>query len=239
MRMTTTLGRIEPFDVQSDDWSLYMERLGQFFVANGIMEDARKVAVLLTMMGGKAYGLLHNLLAPVVPSEKYDELVATMKGHLNPKSIVIAERLKFHHRNQREDETVSQYMAELRKLSEHCDFRDYLEEALRDRLVCGLRSKAIQRRLLLENLTLSTAYDLTHGLETASRRARELQASMKDTATIPRDIQQLAPEKPRTEGVSPQSCYRCGKSGHFPEKCFLQATKVQILWEKWSYCQSV
>ena len=38
-------------------------------------------------------------------------------------------------------ENVAQYKAELQRLSEHCDFKDYLSEALRDRLVCGLRSE--------------------------------------------------------------------------------------------------
>jgi len=33
---------------------------------------------------------------------------------------------------------IAEYVAELRSLAAHCDFGDYLEEALRDRLVCGL-----------------------------------------------------------------------------------------------------
>ena len=33
--------------------------------------------------------------------------------------------------------SVSQFVAELRKLSEHCDFVNSLEDMLRDRLVCG------------------------------------------------------------------------------------------------------
>ena len=50
-----TLGQLEPFDPQVDDWVMYTERTEQFFVANGITDDAKKVAVLLTVIGGKAY----------------------------------------------------------------------------------------------------------------------------------------------------------------------------------------
>ena len=183
--MAAKLGHVEPFNVQTDDWSLYTERLSQYFVANDITEDKKKVAVLLTVMGNKAYELLHSLLAPVVPStKKYDELTAVLLGHLKPKPLVIAERFKFHHRNQRDGEKVAQYMAELRRLSEHCDFKDYLSEALRDRLVCGLRSEAIQRRLLSQkDLTLESAYEIALSEETASRRASELQASVKTGAS--------------------------------------------------------
>ena len=41
-----------------------------------------------------------------------------------------------------------QYLAQLRRLTEHCEFRDNLKEALRDRLVCGILSVPIQKRLL-------------------------------------------------------------------------------------------
>ena len=104
--------------------------------------------MFLTVVGGKAYALLRNLLAPIKPATKsYSEVVKVMKDHLKPKPLIIAERFKFHRRNQREGETVAQYLAELRRLTEQCDFKDYLEEALRDRFVCGLRSEVIQRRL--------------------------------------------------------------------------------------------
>ena len=119
--MAVTQGHMDPFNVQNDDWSLYTERLGQFFVANKITDD-KKVAVLLTVVGTRAYELLHSLLVPTVPSEKsYDELVKALQEHLNPKLLVITERFRFHHRNQ-QGETVAQYMAALRKHLEWCDY---------------------------------------------------------------------------------------------------------------------
>ena len=108
---------MEPFDLNKDDWSRYRstERLGQFFVANDVKDDAKKVAVFLTVIESKAYDLLHSLLAPEVPlSKKYEVLVAVLGEHLNPKPL---ERFKFHHRNQKGGETVAQYMAALRKLT--------------------------------------------------------------------------------------------------------------------------
>ena len=119
--MAVTQGHMDLFDVQNDDWSLYTERLRQFFVANKITDD-KKVAVLLTVVGTWAYELLHSLLVPTVPSEKsYDELVKALQEHLNPKLLVITERFRFHHRNQ-QGETVVQYMAPLQKHLEQCDY---------------------------------------------------------------------------------------------------------------------
>ena len=46
----------------------------------------------------------------------------------------------------------------------------YLEDALRDRLVCGLQDESVQRWLLTElELTLAKATELAQGMETAAR----------------------------------------------------------------------
>ena len=131
------------------------------------------------MVGAKTYSLMSDLVAPAKPATKtYADLVAVVKGHLKPKPLVIAERFKFHCRNQGESESVAQYMVELRKLADKCHFEGYLEEALRDRLVCGLRNEAIQRRLLtIDGLNLDNAYKTAHGMETAQQHASQLQAS--------------------------------------------------------------
>ena len=133
-------------------------------------------------MGKETYSLLSNLVAPAKPASKsYGELVAVLKAHLKPKVLVIAERFRFHQRRQRENETVAQYMAELRKLADKCQFqfKDYLEEALRDRFVCGLREELVQRKLLtLEDpVTLQKVYETAQSMEAAQARACELQAS--------------------------------------------------------------
>ena len=102
--------------------------------------------MFLSVIGGRTYSLLRNLLAPAKPSEKeLDYLTATLKNHYEPKKIVIAERFHFHRRNQAVGESIADYVAELRRLSTHCRFEAYLEQALRDRLVCGIRSETIQR----------------------------------------------------------------------------------------------
>ena len=139
LTVAATLGQLEPFNLQVDNWVMYTKRTKRFFTAKGITNNAKKVTVLLTVIGGKAYVLLRNLLAPAKPAEKsFNVLVKIMKDHLKPKSLMIAKRFKFHWHNQHERETVTQYLTELRKFSEQCDFKEYLKEALHDRLVCGL-----------------------------------------------------------------------------------------------------
>ncbi|KAK3556351.1 hypothetical protein QTP70_007083 [Hemibagrus guttatus] len=64
-------------------------------------------------------------------------------------------------------------MAELWRLAEHCQFGDGLSDMLRDRLVCGLHSESMQKRLLTErDLTFdaSTGNSHLHG-NSCERRA--------------------------------------------------------------------
>ena len=154
----------------------YVERTQLFLEANEIAE-AKHVAVFLSAIGAKAYALLRNLLAPVSPKEKtFKELVDTLKSHYEPKPLTIAERFHFHRRAQRTYESVKEFAAELRRLSTHCEFGTYLDEALRDRFVCGLGSETTQKRLLTESeLTFAKAVEIAHSMEAAAKNARKLQ----------------------------------------------------------------
>ena len=74
-----------------------------------------------------------------------------VKNHLNPRPSSIVYRFKFNCRFRKQGETIQQCVAELQSLSEHCDFRDQLEEMMRDRLVCGMNDERTQSRLLVES----------------------------------------------------------------------------------------
>ncbi|XP_030608895.1 uncharacterized protein K02A2.6-like [Archocentrus centrarchus] len=168
--MAGIYGHMDIFDESGEQWATYIERFEHYVVANDIHE-AKKVSVLFSVMGPKTYGLLRSLVAPVAPGTMtYKQAVTVLKDHFTPKPLVIAERFRFHKRNQGEGETVAQYVAVLKKLSEHCEFGAYLEDALRDRFVCGLKCEAVQKRLLTEeNLTFKKAVEHAVSAETAAR----------------------------------------------------------------------
>ena len=147
--MAAVLGKIEEFDRRKEDWDLYIERLEHFFVANAITEPERKRAVFLSVIGASTYKTLRSLLSPNKPGEQdYRELVQKLSEHYSPKPSEIVERTKFHSRFRKPGESVASFVAQLRSLSEHCNFGDNLEVMIRDRLVCGINDDTIQKRLL-------------------------------------------------------------------------------------------
>ena len=88
---------------------------------------------------------------------------------------VTVQRFKFNSRAHQVEETVSTYVSELRSIAEHCNFGELLDDMLRDRLVCGMNNKQIQRRLLAESkLTLKGALEIAQNLETAAQNVQAL-----------------------------------------------------------------
>ncbi len=92
------------------------------------------------------------------------------------------------------------FAADLKRLSVKCEFGAYLDEALRDPLVCGLGSEAT---LLTETgLTYARALEVALSNETANARARQPgSASVKFV------------QKSKEEGHQ-EACFCCGKANH-------------------------
>ena len=202
---TPVLGRLEEFNPEFDSVTEYVERAGIYFEANEVPVD-KKVPVFLSAVSEKTYTLLCSLQLPTLPQNRsYDNIMDALKKHYEPKPLVMAELFHFQRRNQATGESIADYVAELRRLSAHCKFGDYLDQALCDRLVCSLCAESIQKRLLTEaDLTLKKALELAQGMEAADRNAKSLKT----------------PETSVQKGAgSSTPCYRCGRSNHNPKDC--------------------
>lgn len=65
-----SIGQMESFTIGKDDWTLYVERLQEYLIANEIESEEKRRAVLVTLMGSKTYKLLASLVALQKPSTK-------------------------------------------------------------------------------------------------------------------------------------------------------------------------
>ncbi|XP_070377793.1 uncharacterized protein [Dermacentor albipictus] len=109
----------------------------------------------------------------------YDEIVRRLSNHFSPRLSVTVQRFKFGTRQQQPGESIADYIAELRRLSEHCDFGASLDDMLRDRLVCGVRSETLQLRLLAEpELTFATAREKAIAMGSAQRQTEQIRGSV-------------------------------------------------------------
>ena len=138
MAASTLIGSIQPFDENTETFTSYVERLELFFDANDVSNDKKK-ASLLSLVGPKTYSLLRGLTSPQKSKDKtYKEIIELLEGHLSPVPLEIAQRYKFHKRCQKPNESISDFVAALKQMTEHCNFGGFLPQALRDRFVCGM-----------------------------------------------------------------------------------------------------
>ena len=211
-----TIGRMQEFNPANETVTAYLERFQLFVEANNI-EDDKLVPTLLTVVGSDHYSLLRGLVSPQLPKEKtFDELVSILKKHYDPEPIIIAERFHFYRRGQGTSESIGDYLANLRRLASRCKFGAFLEEALRDRLVCGMQSEGTQKVLLTKaTLTLEKALEISQGMEAATIKSKELKGSQPSNSV-------LAVETPARQN---RPCGRCGRGNHDKSVCkFRNAT---------------
>ena len=136
--MAMTIGKVDEYIHENEEWRHYVERLEHFFTANEITDKDKKRSIFLVSVGAKTYKLIRSLVTPGDPKDlTYDELAKLDQEHYQPKPSAIVQRFKFNTRVQQPGETISVFLAELRRLSEHCEFGSTLDEMLRDRIVCG------------------------------------------------------------------------------------------------------
>ena len=194
--MPATVGKLEEFDPSSDSIRAYVEREQLFIEANNV-EEAKKVAVFLSAIGSKTHSLLRNLLTPTLPKDKsFDEIVEVLEKHFDPKPLDISEHFHFNQRQQAAGESVAQYVAELRRLTTHCNFSAFLTEAY---------------------LTFQRAVEIAQSMEATSTKSRQIHESMSGQTTSlqkPAEVCKVGLQSQQYKSI--HSCYRCGKSNHQP-----------------------
>ena len=186
-----SVSRVPEFDAAIESFGAYSRRLEQYFVANGVGEgDApKRRAILLSAVGASTFSLLEDLIAPASAADKsFQELVKILTDHFEPQQSPIVSRFRFHSCTRDAGESVSSFLARLRKLAKPCKFESsQLDEMLRDRLVCGIQHERLQSRLLSEpRLTLVTAVEIAQAHESAAASAAELSGRTESADVIGR-----------------------------------------------------
>ena len=132
---------------------------------------------------------------------------------------MIVSRKEFHTRTRHPDESISEFVAALRKLTQNCDFGETLNKMLLDRLLCGCNDRRLQCKLLAEgdDLDFDKAFTLAKTWEAAERGTKQIQ---EPAATSVRVVSatKLQKRSQLTSGKKSNTCFRCGGQ-HSPVGC--------------------
>ncbi|UYV83464.1 K02A2.6-like [Cordylochernes scorpioides] len=188
------------YDLKEDDFEIFIQRFNAACTANETSEH-KKVVILLSLLDSGLLKLGNDLFFPEKMEAQTYELI-------------------------RENETVSEYLRELKHLASNCTFGKMLEMMLRDRFVAGLTSESLQKRLLQEDdeVKLERVFALAVSYELAEKDAKELHE--KEVARVTSHIERsrnskCSPTKENfTTATKERTCYRCGmKNPHLAPAC--------------------
>ena len=148
MATAPLIGNFGEFDPEKEDFENYAKRLNVWFTVNKIKSDD-KVSVFLALVGAKAFGNLISMSVPDDPSTKTLAVLTEMlENFYKSQRNEITERMKFRESKQKENETVSEFIVDLKRLSIRCGYDETLSENLRDTFTAGLRDFNTRKKLL-------------------------------------------------------------------------------------------
>lgn len=228
------IGQIEFFSA-GDNFNHYIERMEKILQINKVDEE-NYVSYLIGLGGADLYGIIKSVIAPKETSEvSYENLKTTLKGYFDPKRNTIGERYIFHRRQQKADENVGDYIVEIKSLSQTCEFGQFLDEALRDKLIFGVQSTKIQRRLINEKeLKFDKACELAKMMEKTEENLNEMnhgetvaafsryQGKEKTTSSksVFNRLSAKTGGKGKNKRYGDRKCFLCGRVGHIVKNCY-------------------
>ncbi|KAK9687943.1 hypothetical protein QE152_g35904 [Popillia japonica] len=144
----------------------WIDGLKIFLIAAGLEQvgDKRKIALLINMIGedGHSHELIkHFTCADTEEKNKYKIVVKKFQDYCTRVKNIIVERFNFNNAVQKYGETFESFLTELRNKASMCEFGVLHEGLISDRIVCGIKGKALQKRLLQEsNLALRDCVEI-------------------------------------------------------------------------------
>ncbi|UYV74342.1 hypothetical protein LAZ67_11003131 [Cordylochernes scorpioides] len=199
-----------------ESFDIFVQRFEAAFEAN-TLEEGKRMPIFVSLLDSEMLKLGNDLFFPSTMKEQpYERLIQRIKLYLAPRKKVIPQRCRFLKRIQLENESVSEYLRELRHLAMDCTFGEMLEVMLRDRFVAGIKSESLQKKLLQEDtVTLDRVFSIAVSFELAEQNAKELQDGLVAKLDIvpggnrkneARRGWQHGPGMQRRETI----CFRCG-----------------------------
>lgn len=231
------IGHIEAY-VYGDDFNDYIERMDSLIALNSVTE-ADQMRFCIGFCGADLYKIIKSCVAPTKITEiKYSEMKTKLKEYYEPKLNKTAERFKFYTRQQNVDESVSDYIVEIKALSRTCEFGDYLAEALCDKIVFGVTNPKIQSALLREKkLTFDKACEVAKSVEMASQHTDMMNndgTENRNTVSVfnrnrlgPKAYDNRDDKSRKKSRYADYKCYSCGLYGHTKAQCRKSSNKTK------------
>jgi transposase InsO family protein len=176
---TSALIQLGPLDCsRATAFASYVERFDLICQTDNTI-DSKRTIYFLTAIGETAYDLAKNLCFPTAPKDvTFDELIAKLKAHIEPRVFVAKERKNFDRLIQG-SMSVIDFVVNLQSASKHCNFGESLDERLKDRFIAGCSNNKLVAKLLGElDLTWAKTKTIAEMHESVYEAAKDSSSSV-------------------------------------------------------------
>ncbi|UYV69734.1 K02A2.6-like [Cordylochernes scorpioides] len=189
----------------------------------------RQRAILLYNIGELALDIYSTFkiqetdASPTVP-----DILELFDGHFKPYKNTTYKRYQFFTTEQGENQNFDDYVTELKNKSMDCEFGELADSLVRDRIIIGIKDKALKERMLQDpDLSLAKAIDLGRATETSRQQVKNITREDVDLHSIKykkqykKNFKYPVGRKPNVSEEHPNAkvCQNCG-SRHPYGKCF-------------------
>ncbi|UYV74273.1 hypothetical protein LAZ67_11002773 [Cordylochernes scorpioides] len=222
----------ETFDFSTpNEWPKWKKRFERYLVVSGMKkkEEADKIDLFMYLMGDRADDIFRTFkFEKEEEATKIDSDLKAFDSHFCVRKNIFYERAKFNSRIQEDRKPVDEFITSLYKLADSCEFEGLHEQLIRDRIVVGVRDKALSERMQLDSeLTLEKARPSTsqkvnqvkfnskkQSPKQQQQSSRKKEKSAKTRSRCPKcgGFTHREGQACRAEG---QKCNLCSKTGHF------------------------
>ncbi|KAF6202342.1 hypothetical protein GE061_004740 [Apolygus lucorum] len=141
--------KFDRFDQEIEEWSYYVKRFEIALSRQEIVEQQDRAKILLSSIGPEPFRVVVDSFSPQdIETVDYDELKRVLMGYYGKETCVFAERRAFALRWRRAEESVAQYILQLKTLAKTCEFGVSLEERLQEQLILGINESTWQEELI-------------------------------------------------------------------------------------------
>ncbi|KAK2713573.1 hypothetical protein QYM36_009451 [Artemia franciscana] len=153
------------------------------------------------------------------------EYLRLFKNHVEPSSNPIFERFKFHKRNQKEFETIEQYITDVKLVAQNCSYSQQ-DEMVRDQLSFGLKNDRLRERLLAEggSLTLDRAVLVCRTFQKTQAQIQTMHDEAKQT--IKQEVDVVG--RRVTDSRANKDCHICGGPYSNEHRCHAKGKKRNL-----------
>ena len=206
---------VEKFDfAKPDEWPRWIRRFERFRQASELVNKSEEtqVSTLVYSLGDKAEDVLASFNLKKEELARYDTVKGKFESYFVKRRNTIYERARFNSRAQADNESVDEFIADLYRLAENCEYGTLHDELVRDRIVVGIKDGKLSEKLQLKaDLTLESCITEVRQSESVKKQQTVVRGDRDDKITIEAVKSRTQWQTRKTTGSLP-SCSRCGRS---------------------------